>query len=375
MAFVMLSLSSACRQESSRSETETASTRPVEVATVVVQTTTVPLVRDLPGRLVSTRVAEVRARVSGIVLERAFEEGGTVTQGDVLFRIDPALYQAETDSAKATLERAEATRVQATKQLERLDTLLQKQAASQSQSDIARAARKQADADVALAMAQLTRAQLNLDFATVRAPISGRIGRALVTEGALVGQGNATHLVTIQQIDPIFVDFVQPASNPTFLRERSFGDRALPVRIILGDGVAHPDIGRLLFADVNVDPGTAQVGMRAVFPNLKGILLPGTYVRARIAVGTDAQAVVVPPQTIQRSSAGEAHAFVVDAKGQVVLRPIRTGTMTEAGWIVEQGLAEGETVIVEGFQKIQPGDVVNPVAWSDAGRPTLARHE
>ena len=337
---------------------------PPDVSTVTAEAATVPRTLDLPGRLVSTRVAEVRAQVAGIIQERAFEEGSLVRKGDVLFRIDPAVYRAEVDAKSAALDRAEATRVQALRQSERTETLLERQAASTAQHDITTAALRQAEADVASAKAQLARARIDLDYATVRAPIAGRIGRAMVTEGALVGQGEATKLALIQQVDPIFADFNAPASDPGSLAAR--GTEGAEVRLVLPDGSLHADAGRLLFTDVSVDPGTGQVSLRAKFPNPKVALLPGTYVRVRVAQGTLPGAVVVPAQAIQRSSAGVAQVFVVGGDKAVALRPVRAGALTDAGWIVEDGLKAGETVVVEGFQRIQPGMTVNPMPWHGA---------
>ncbi|MBN4095992.1 efflux RND transporter periplasmic adaptor subunit [Methylobacterium sp. OT2] len=336
---------------------------PPTVSTAVVEAATVPRTLDLPGRLTSTRVAEVRAQVAGIIQERAFKEGSLVAKGDVLFRIDPAVYRAEVDAKSAALDRAEATRVQALRQSERTETLLERQAASTAQHDITTAALRQAEADVASAKAQLARARIDLDYATVRAPIGGRIGRALVTEGALVGQGDATKLALIQQVDPIFTDFNAPADDPGRLASAK---EETEVRLVLPDGSLHTDAGRLLFTDVSVDPGTGQVSLRATFPNPKVALLPGTYVRVRVAKGILPGAVVVPAQAIQRSSAGVAQVYVVGEDRTATLRPMRAGALTDAGWIVEDGLKAGETVVVEGFQRIQPGMAVNPLPWHGA---------
>ncbi|MCY1058614.1 efflux RND transporter periplasmic adaptor subunit [Nannocystis sp. SCPEA4] len=338
---------------------------PPEVSTVVVATRAVPRVRELPGRVVSSRVAEVRARISGIVLERVFEEGSHVRKGDVLFRLEPTVYRAERDAQSAAVDRAEATRDQARRHANRTLTLLERQTVSTATHDVADASLKQAEAEYASAKARLARARIDLDHATVRAPISGRIGRALVTEGALVNEVAATHLATIQQIDPIYVDFVQPVD----LLDGSNDDGTAEVELVRPDGSVYGEVGKLLFTDVNVDPGTAQVTMRATFPNPDGALLPGTYVRVRLARGRDTDAVVVPPQAIQRSSAGEAQAFVVDGAGKVALKPLRTGPLIDVGWVVEDGLAAGETLIVEGFQKIGPGASVKPIPWNE---PSLA---
>ncbi len=344
----------------------------MEVSTVVAAAVEAPRTVDLPGRLSSTRVAEVRAQVAGIIQERAFKEGASVAEGDILFRIDPAIYQAEVDAKAAAGTRAEANRIQALRQAERTDALLEKRAASTAQHDIATATLQQAEADVASAKAQLARAKIDLDHATVRAPIAGRIGRALVTEGSLA-QGDATRLAVIQQIDPIYVDFSADASEVGLLMDRAADAAATEVQLVNADGALRPGAGKLLFSDVSVDAGTGQVSLRAAFANPKGALLPGAYVRVRVPVGVTAGAVSVPAQAIQRSSAGEAQAYVVTGDNTLSLRPLRTGALTDAGWIVEDGLKAGETVVVEGFQKIQPGMVVTPKPWRDAGAAASAK--
>jgi membrane fusion protein (multidrug efflux system) len=249
-----LSMLCACGPSSSEKAAAAPDPAPTLVSTVEVKSMALPRIQELPGRLVSTRVAEVRAQISGIVLQRAFVEGSHVEQGDVLFRINPAVYKAELDSRAAALDRAEATRIQAAKQSERTQVLLEKQATSNAQGDVSVATLRQAEADVASAKAQLERAQINLDYTIVRAPISGRIGRALVSEGALVGQSEPTHLATIQQIDPIYVDFTQSVSDPTFMGA-SESSADTEVRLICGDGTLYPEVGRFLFSDVSVDPG------------------------------------------------------------------------------------------------------------------------
>ncbi|GJE60775.1 efflux RND transporter periplasmic adaptor subunit [Methylobacterium sp. WL103] len=372
LPFLMAMTLTGCKPEASNPAAPAAEMSPMDVSTVVAAAATVPRTLDLPGRLASTRVAEVRAQVSGIIQERAFEEGSLVRKGDVLFRIDPAVYKAEVDARTAGVARAEATRTQALRQSERTETLLEKQAASTAQHDIAIATLRQAEADVASAKAQLARARIDLDYATVRAPIGGRIGRALVTEGALVGQAEATKLALIQQVDPIYADFNAAASDPSLLVEQAAGKEAAEVRLVLPNGSLHPDAGRLLFTDVSVDPGTGQVSLRATFPNARVALLPGTYVRIQVRQGTIPGAVVVPAQAIQRSSAGGAQAYVV-VDGKTALRPLRTGALTGAGWIVEEGLKADEVVVVEGFQKIQPGMPVNPVPWKGAWSTEASR--
>ena len=368
----LLSLSLFACKPSSPESASAPNEAPPQVSVATVEPATVPSTLDLPGRLASTRVAEVRAQVSGIIQERTFEEGSLVNKGDVLFRIDPAVYKAEVDAKTATLARAEATRVQAQRQSERTETLVERQAASAAQNDIATATLRQAEADVAIARAQLARAKIDLDYATVRAPIAGRIGRALVTEGALVGQGDATKLAVIQQIDPIFADFNAAASDSSLLADRAAGKEATEVRLVHPDGSLYAEAGKLLFSDVSVNPGTAQVSLRATFPNSKAALLPGAYVRVRVAQGMKANAAIVPAQAIQRSSAGEAQAFVIGENKTVALRPLKTGALTDGGWIVEEGLKAGEIVVVEGFQKIHPGLAVNPVPWAGGRTATAA---
>ncbi|AWB22687.1 efflux RND transporter periplasmic adaptor subunit [Methylobacterium currus] len=355
--------STACKPVADTPAAPTSDDRPLAVSTAVAEAVRVPQTVDLPGRLASTRVAEVRAQVAGIIQERTFEEGSLVRKGDVLFRIDPAVYRAEVDAKAAALARAEATKLQARRQSERTETLLERQAASAAQQDTATAALRQAEADVASAKAQLARAWIDLDHATVRAPIAGRIGRAMVTEGALVSQGEATKLALIQQVDPIFADFNAPAADPSRLGS---GREETKVHLVLPDGSLHADAGRLLFTDVSVDPGTGQVSMRATFPNPTVALLPGTFVRVRVEQGSLSGAVVVPAQAIQRSSAGSAQIFVIGEDRKAALRPVRAGALTDAGWIVEDGLKAGETVVVEGFQRIQPGMAVNPMPWHGA---------
>jgi membrane fusion protein (multidrug efflux system) len=327
---------------------------------------------ELPGRVEATRLAEVRARVPGIVLERVFREGSDVKAGQALFRIDPAPLKAEVESASARLRRAEAALRQATVQAERYAPLVAAHAVSRQEYDDALAAQQLAQADVAASRAALSRARLDLGYATVEAPIAGRVGRALVTEGALVGQGEATPMATIQQIDPVYVDFTQPVSELARLRKR-FGqgdaqraDAASAVTLLLDDGAEYAHRGRLLFSDVTVDPGTGQVMLRASFPNEERLLLPGMFVRVRLAQGIDEQALRVPQQAVQRGADGRAAVWVVDAQNQAARRTVKTGASVGDDWIVTEGLAAGDSVIVDGVQKIQPGAPVQPTPWRPA---------
>ncbi len=346
---------------------------PSEVGIVTVRNQPIPFERDLPGRVAPTRIAEVRARVSGLVITRAFQQGSQVKEGDLLYKIDPAPYRVELDSAEATLARAEAALVLARQQAERLETLLSRQTASQAQYDAAYAAQKQAEAEVAGARAARDRAKLNLNWTDVRAPISGRIGRALVTEGALIEQGSATNLATIQQLDPIYVDITQSVSELNKLRRdlasgelASVAPDVATVRLIMDDGSLYPEPGRLLFSDVTADPSTGQVTLRVEIPNPRNELFPGMYVRARIRQGIDADAIAVPQQAVHRSNDGRAEVWLVGENDKVMLHPVEVGPVVEGQWVIREGLKAGDRVVTEGFQKIVAGTVVKPVPWQTA---------
>jgi membrane fusion protein, multidrug efflux system len=355
----------------------TAAPPPPEVGVVSVATQTAPITTELPGRVEASRVAQVRARVTGIVQQRLFREGSDVRAGQVLFLIDPAPYQAALDSAKATLARAQANLMQASAQATRYKPLREANAVSQQEYVNAQAAQAQAEADVAAANAAVRTAQLNLGYATVTAPISGRIGRALVTEGALVSQAEATQLALIQQIDPVFVNSTQPVADVARLRQQAAaGGQALAdsaaVRIVLDDGSELPQRGRLLFSDLSVDPTSAQVTLRAEVPNPQARLLPGMYVRTRLVQGQISGAVLLPQQAVTRGPQGDT-VLVVGAGGQPGPRSVKISGATGSQWIVTDGLKAGEQVIVEGFQKMRPGAPVKPVPWSGgAGAPTAA---
>ncbi len=343
---------------------------PVGVIQVAPQATAV--VSDLPGRLDATRVAEVRARVPGVVLQRAFREGSDVKAGQLLFKIDPAPLQAELAAASAALPRAEASLELARVQAARYEPLVKANAVSRQEYDNAVASQKLAQAEVAAQRAARDRARLNLGYATVTAPIAGRIGRPLVTEGALVGQGESTPMARIQQLDPIYADFTQPASELARLRkafergEMTRADGAARVTLVLDDGSEYPVSGRLLFSDAEVDRSTGQVTLRAQFPNPERRLLPGMYVRVRLEQGVEQQALRVPQQAVQRSADGGGSVWVVGPDNKPVPRPVKTGAAVGDEWIVREGLKAGDTVIVEGFQKIQPGAPVQPEPWRKA---------
>jgi membrane fusion protein (multidrug efflux system) len=345
------------------------------VGVVTVATGEVGLVTELPGRLEPLRVAQVRARAAGIVQQRLFQEGSDVRAGQVLYRIDPGPYAAARASAEATVAKAQANHAQALLLAQRYRPLVEANAISKQEYANAVAAEKQAEADVAAARAALRNADINLSYATVTAPISGRIGRSLVTEGALVGQGEATALAIIQQVNPLYVNFTQSATEVTNLRRalaegrlKRAGAEGAQVRVQLEDGTLHPQPGRLLFADLTVDPNTGQVTLRAEVPNPGGMLLPGMYVRVRIEQAKASNAMLLPQQAVTRSPQGDT-VMVVDAKGQVSPRTIKIGGSQNSQWVVLSGLQPGEQVMVDGFQKVRPGAPVKPVAWTAAGGP------
>ncbi|WP_257165464.1 efflux RND transporter periplasmic adaptor subunit [Bradyrhizobium sp. SRS-191] len=345
-----------------------------EVGVVSLVSAPVTLTKDLPGRITSMRIAEVRPRVSGIVIERSFQQGGMVEAGAVLYRIDPAPFEVELEKARAALAKAEAVLYQADRQEDRLKNLLKGEATTQAQYELAVAAERQAQADVAAQKAAVAQAQLNLDWATVRAPISGRIGRALVTEGALVNPNETTHLATIQQLDPVYADFTQSVDELNQLRRdltegrlKSVSREAARVRLLFDDGSMYKHAGRLLFSDVSVDPGTAKVTLRGEFPNPEGELLPGMYVRVQIEEAIDADGIVVPAQAVQRTTAGGSSVYVVNDEGRANLQPVRLGRPLNGGMLIEDGLKPGWRVVVDGFQKFGPGSAVTPVPWKAAG--------
>ncbi|TNF60058.1 MAG: efflux RND transporter periplasmic adaptor subunit [Burkholderiales bacterium] len=348
-----------------------------EVGVVTVTPGDVALQTELPGRLEASRVAQVRARAAGILQRRAFTEGSDVKAGQLLFQIDPAPYEAALQTARASLARAQAGLTQARTLVERYQPLVAENAISQQEFANAQAARQVAEADVAAGQAAVRTATINLGHARVTAPIAGRIGRALVTEGALVGQGEATPLAVIQQVDPLYVNFTQPAAEVLRLRRalesgqlKAAGQGGAEVRVVLDDGTEHPLAGRLLFSDLSVDANTGQVSLRAELPNPGGQLLPGLYVRVRLVQASAANAITLPQQAVSRSARGDT-VRVVKPDGSVEQRPVKIGGQQGGQWIVLEGLQAGEQVMVDGFQKIQmlpPGAPVKAVPWTAAGR-------
>ncbi|MEE3636803.1 efflux RND transporter periplasmic adaptor subunit [Pseudomonas sp. AL 58] len=362
-ALVLLGLTLAACDKQAPVE-EKAPPRPVSVETVRVEPLAIS--SELSGRILAPRTAEVRARVAGVVLKRVYREGSDVKQGEVLFRIDPAPFQADYDSARAALAKAEANQFQARLQDQRYGELIAINAISRQDYDNARAAALQANADVAAAKAALERARLNLGYATVTAPISGRIGRALVTEGALVGQNESTPLATIQQLDPIHADLTQSTRELNALRRalragelQQVGQDQARATLIQDDGTAYPLPGKLLFSDISVDPSTGQITLRSEFPNPDLDLLPGSFIRVRLEQAIKQQAISVPQRAILRDSAGQPRVLLVDAEQRISERPIVLGSAQQDRWIVSEGLAPGERVVIEGLQHVRVGDQVH----------------
>ncbi len=337
---------------------------PPEVDVITVSPGSTTLTRELPGRLQAMRTAQIRARVEGIVEKRLFTEGSDVKAGTPLFRLDSRTYRATAVSAEADLGVARQT-------VERYRALVDIKAVSRQDFDLAEVKQKQAEA-------ALAKARLDVENANVLAPISGRIGRALVTEGALVGKGEATHLATIEQIDPIYANFTQ--SNADLLRIQQAAKSGklkrsedVTVQLILEDGSVYPESGKLLFADLAVDPNTGSIQMRAEFPNPRQELLPGTFARVRFPEALIDAAIRVPQKAVQMSPLGQT-VMVVDADGKAAIRPIKVGGMSGSDWIVAEGLSGGEQVIVNGLQKARPGSPVKalPLAGTPAGTtPTV----
>lgn len=339
---------------------------PAEVDVVVAQPGSATITQDLPGRLSAVRSAQVRARVEGVLEKRLFSEGTDVKAGAALFQIDARSFQAATAAAEADLAAAKAV-------FDRYKPLLEIKAVSQQEYD-------QAQARFKVAEAALIKAKMDLENSAPTAPISGRAGRALVTEGALVGKGEATHLVTIEQLDPIRVEFTQTYSDLLRLQQAVKSGKqkradSAQVELVLEDGSIYPEKGRLQFADLAVDPNTGSVVLRAEFANPRRDLLPGTFVRVRFPQAQLDNAIRIPQRAVMGGPQGQS-VMVVDAEGKVVPRPVRTGGMAGPDFIISDGLKGGEQVIVNGLQKARPGGVVKPVPWNPGapllGGPTAA---
>jgi len=348
---------------------------PANVATISIAPEQVANVTELPGRIEAIRSAEVRARVGGIVQRRLFNEGSEVRAGATLYQIDPAPFQASVSNAEATLARAEANLGQTNTRLNRYRALVDTNAISKQEFDDAQSAQKLAAADVAAAKASLDAAKLNLSYSTVTAPITGRIGRTLVTEGALVTANDPTALAIIQQLDPIYVTLTQSSVEMAQLREKvsqsGHGGVKTKLTLVTEDGKPYPHAGQLLFSEATVDPSSSSVILRAQFPNRERTLLPGMYVRVRLEQGVRPNTITVPQQAVMRTADGSM-VMTVDAEGKVAPRPVKTGGAYGTSWIVTSGLKEGDQVIVEGLQKAKPGATVKPSPWQPGGAPAGA---
>jgi membrane fusion protein (multidrug efflux system) len=335
---------------------------PPVVTVVKVQPEPVPLVTERPGRTAPKLIAEIRPQVTGIVKERPFEEGSEVQAGQVLYLIDPAPYRAAVDSAQANLARAEANLALARLKARRYSGLEKSDAVSKQANDEATAEAKQAEAEVAAAKAAVDKAKIDLDFTEVRSPIDGHIGRSAVTPGALVTANQITALASVQQLDPIFVDLTQSSVEGLRIKrqlesaklQRTDGG-TVPVRLVLEDGSVYRHEGRLAFSEVSVDERTGSVTLRAVFPNPERELLPGMYVRARLTQGVNREAMLLPHAAVTRNPRGEAQVMLVGNDDKVEVRIVEAERSLDDKWVITDGLAAGERVIVEGLQKVKAG--------------------
>jgi membrane fusion protein (multidrug efflux system) len=341
------------------------------VGVIKTQTTPVVLNTELPGRTVPFLIADVRPQVNGIVKLRKFREGSDVKAGETLYQIDPAIYQATYDSNVAALAKAQASLKTTRLKADRYKELVAIQAVSQQDYDDADAALGQGEADVASAKANVETSRINLAYARVDAPISGRIGKSSVTPGALVTASQTTALATIQQLDPIYVDVTQPNVSLLRLKQalakgdlQKVGANAAKARLILEDGSVYPLEGRLEFSDVTVDQDTGAITLRAVFPNPKADLLPGMYVRAVLQEGVNEQGLLIPQQAVTRDGAGKPVVYVVGADNKLVRKIIETDRAVGDQWLVRSGLGEGEQLVVDGLQRAAPGADVTVTPWA-----------
>ncbi|MBK1725904.1 efflux RND transporter periplasmic adaptor subunit [Halorhodospira neutriphila] len=354
---------------------------PPQVGVVALQTQDLERTAELPGRTAAYRVAAIRPQVGGTLEERLFEAGAQVEAGEALYRIDPEPYRAAVEEAEARLAEAEATVDTARKDVERIRELLETNGASEQELDAARDRLEQNRAQVQAARAALSAARIELGYTTVEAPISGRISQTLVTEGALVSAHQEAALARVTQLDPIYVDLQRSAEQARRLKralargelERA-GDGAARVELLLGGGEAYAHAGRLEFSGVTVERGTGSLTLRAVFPNPDHELMPGMFVRARLTEGVERDALLVPQQGVSRNRQGQATALVVNDAGKVEQRVLSVDRAEGSYWVVEEGLAEGDRVIVSGLQKVRPGQEVRPVSADIPNQPEGADH-
>jgi membrane fusion protein (multidrug efflux system) len=354
---------------------DNAAEKTVDVVIETLREESFALESELPGRIQAIRSAQVRARIEGILQRRIFTEGSEVKAGDRLFEIDPAQLIAARNISAANVAKAKADFRQADLKAKRYSALLKQKLVSPQEAEQAIATAKQAEAEIIASEAELTRANLNLDYATVTAPINGRIGRALVTEGALVGKNETTHLATIEQLDPVYVNMTQSSLDQ--LRLRQYRERVLAgntvnkdivVTITLEDGSQYTHKGQLLFSEMAVDEGTGEVLLRAEIPNPDNILLPGMYVRASLAQGEISNAITIPERAISRKANG-AQVMVIDSNNKAVAKKIAISFAKNNRWLVDSGLQAGDRLVVEGMQKIKQGTPVNAVEISSPIKP------
>lgn len=347
---------------------------PPAVTVVSLKAETVTLTRELPGRTHPYLVAEVRPQVSGIIKSQLFTEGKLVKAGQPLYQLDDETYQADVNSAKASLARAQAKLEAARLTAKRASELVKANAVSKQEAEDATAALRQAEADVKVGQAAVESAEIILKRARISAPIDGRIGKSAVTQGALVTANQTAPLATIQQLDPIYVDLTQSSSEILQIRkEVAAGNLAsttnLPVTILLEDGAKYAQRGRLAFSEVTVDPSTGSTAIRVIVPNPNGLLLPGMYVRAVVSTGQRNHALLAPQQGVTRDPKGNASALIVNAEAKVEVRPVKVSRALGDKWLVEEGLKAGDRVIVEGVMKVKPD---MPVQATEAGPPPVA---
>lgn len=357
----LLAFLPSCRQEDETQGAGSPGETVPEVSVLTVHSTQVPVTANLPGRLEAYLQAEVRARVTGIIQERCYEEGQTVRPGDLLFKIDPAPLQAVLDECQAAVARAKAVLADAEDKAARYSSLVAKGAVSVREYKQAKAEEDRARAEYAAAAASLEQARLNLEYTRVEAPISGRVRRALVTEGAFANQNEFTHLTTIEQIDPIYVRFSQPASHYSSLRRavvsglwKGVPIKEIKVRLLLSNGEEYPHPGRIIFSDMAVDPDTDTIEMKAQFPNPDAELLPGAYVRVVFDKAMRSNVFAIPRDAVIRTAQG-ASVFVAGPDGVLEVRPVKADTLNGREWLVSEGLKDGDKVVVSHIMSLRPG--------------------
>jgi membrane fusion protein (multidrug efflux system) len=372
LACVAVFSSSCGRQAQSQGQSQVP-----EVSTITVATESVELVTELPGRVSAFRIAEVRPQVSGLILKRYFVEGSDVKAGQLLYQIDPAPFEAALNNAKAALGKAEAQILSIKPKVERFRELLAEKAVSQQDYDDVSAALKQAMAEVEYWKASVQSAQINLGYTRITAPISGRIGKSNVTEGAVVTAYQQMPLTTIQQLDPVYVDVTQSTTELQQLKRKIEegrlkygGQKNTKVKIILDDGTIYPRPGELQFRDVTVDPTTSSVTVRIIVSNPDHTLLPGMYVRAQVQEGINEHAILVPQEAVQRDRKSNPFVMVVNQEQKVEVRPVVLDRAIGDKWLVSSGLSPGDRVIVEGIVKVRPGMTVKEVPLSKDKTPS-----